>query len=189
MTKKLNRRIILSVIVVTLLAVGAGYALWQNNQLSPRTDEQAEEDNQQGRITEDQVEDSDDQPPATQPKPDDPDNKVIVAPSTDDPEPNNPGNIIAPQISRAEQSGDNIRVAASFDTATSGTCELRLEKAGAETVTKTVEIIVAPSYYACNGFRLPVSELSAGGEWSTRVIHRLNGQAASSDTKKFVVTL
>lgn len=192
MIKKLNRRIVLAVIAVMLLAVGAGYALWQDNQPDLAETEQTAETNQPngGRITEDQVEQDDTDPPPSPPEPNDPNDKVIVAPSPtdDDSTANGSGNIAAPQISRAEQSGNDIRVAASFDTATSGSCELRLERRGAKTVTKTVEIIVGSSYYACNGFRVPVSELSASGEWSARVIHKLNGRSASSSTKKFVVT-
>lgn len=92
-----------------------------------------------------------------------------------------------PSVTRAEQSGSNIRVSAIFTKSSSGDCLLTLEKSGETTVTKTAAIIVGPSYYTCNGFLVPRSELGAAGEWTATVTHRLDGKSTVSDTKMVTV--
>jgi len=92
-----------------------------------------------------------------------------------------------PSITRAEQSGSNIRVSAILTNASSGTCLLTLRKNGAADITKTVPITVGPSYYTCNGFLVPRSEIPSGGEWQATVTHQLNGKSTTSDTKTITV--
>jgi len=92
-----------------------------------------------------------------------------------------------PNITRAEQSGNSIRVSAIFNNASNGKCVLRLEKAGSSSIVKEALIIVGPSYYACNGFLVPKTELSTGGEWSAIVTHELDGKSSTSERKTFNV--
>jgi len=92
-----------------------------------------------------------------------------------------------PNITRAEQSGSSIRVSAIFNNASNGKCVLRLEKAGSSSIVKEALIIVGPSYYVCNGFQVPRTELSTGGEWSAIVTHELNGKSSTSERKTFNV--
>jgi hypothetical protein len=87
-----------------------------------------------------------------------------------------------PTITRAEQSGDYIRVSAILSTASNGSCILTATKSGSPNITKTTAITVGPSYYTCDGFRISKSEFSTG-EWSVAVTHELNGKTATSDTK------
>lgn len=86
-----------------------------------------------------------------------------------------------PNITRAEQVGDLIRVSAIFNNPSSGKCVLRFEKSGQATLQKEAPVVIGPSYYACNGFRVPVSELPSKGKWSIIVIHELNGKSARSN--------
>lgn len=87
-----------------------------------------------------------------------------------------------PNITRAEQSGDSIRVSAIFTQATNGKCILKLEKNGS-TITKEADIIIGASYYTCNGFRIPRSEIPTSGEWQASVTHSLNGKTSDTEVK------
>lgn len=88
-----------------------------------------------------------------------------------------------PVITRAELSGDNIRISAIFSEPSSGNCLVTIEKAGHTAITKTASIIVGPSYYTCNGFRIPRTELPASGVWTVTVTHQLEGRVTISDPK------
>lgn len=88
-----------------------------------------------------------------------------------------------PVITRAEASGDFLRISAILNQPSTGTCLLTLEKSGLSPVTKTAPIIVGPSYYTCNGFRIPLTDLPSGGEWSVIVTHQHEGKSTPSDTK------
>ena len=92
-----------------------------------------------------------------------------------------------PNVTRAEQSGTNIRVSAVFTSASSGACLLTLQKSGATTITKTAPVIVGPSYYTCNGFLVPRAELSSAGEWTATVTHQLDGKTTASDAKTITI--
>ncbi len=88
-----------------------------------------------------------------------------------------------PNITRAEQTGDFIRVSAIFSQSSSGRCILKISKVGQPTIQKEVSIVVGPSYYACNGFRVPRTEIPSAGKWDIIVVHELNGEAVNSDRK------
>lgn len=109
------------------------------------------------------------------------DNKVITpAPTeTDGSAPEKPS------VTRAEQSGDAVRVSAILSEPSNGTCTLML-KNGSHTVEKSAAVIVGPSYYTCNGFRVPVSELGSGN-WTATVMHTQNGSSTTSDRKTITI--
>lgn len=88
--------------------------------------------------------------------------------------------IEAPNITRAEQTGDFIRVSALFSNPSSGSCTLKFEQTGQQTIQTEAPIVVGPSYYTCNGFRVPVSQFPSKGAWNITVTHNLNGKSASS---------
>ena len=88
-----------------------------------------------------------------------------------------------PNITRAEQTGEYVRVSVVLTQASNGRCTLKLEKNGYSTLTKEVPVIIASTYYTCNGFRVPRSELPVGGEWVATVEHYLNGKKSSSDRR------
>ncbi len=86
--------------------------------------------------------------------------------------------IEAPNITRAEQIGDFIRVSAIFNNPSNGKCILKFEQAGQTRLQKEAPVVIGPSYYACNGFRVPRSELPNSGGWNIIIIHELNGKTA-----------
>lgn len=189
----MNKRTLVSIIVIVLLAAGGGYALWQQqgapdfidtisrNGDNDSATEDATEEPTPGRITEDQVVDDD----SSGGTPTEPGNTTQDDTSdettSDQPAPEKP------EVTRAEQSNDNIRVSAIFNKQSNGKCTLRLKKSGYNDVTRTVDIVTGPSYYACDGFRIPVSELPAKGTWQATVTHELNGRSATSDTHSIKV--
>ncbi len=88
-----------------------------------------------------------------------------------------------PDITRAEQVGDFLRVAIILKDPSNGSCTLRLEKLGFATVTKDAAVIVGPSYYTCNGFRVAKTDLATTGDWTATVDHKLNGKTSSSESR------
>lgn len=128
------------------------------------------------------VEDKD-QPLINQPSQNDQnatDEDKIIAPS---PQSSNGSDLEKPNISRADITRGDIRVVATFTMPSSGTCELLLEKQGYATIVKQAKVVVAPSYYTCNGFRVPITELPSKGEWQAKIIHKQDSSSIESDIK------
>lgn len=92
-----------------------------------------------------------------------------------------------PNITRAEQSGDFIRVSALLSQPSTGECKASFTKDGSASLDKRAKIIVGPSYYTCNGFRIPRSEFAPSGQWKVTVTHELNGKQAVSNEVKFEI--
>jgi hypothetical protein len=84
-----------------------------------------------------------------------------------------------PRIERASQNNNDIKVVASFQKPSSGTCELQLTHTST-TIKKVANIVVAPSYYTCS-FSVPVNDLPRDGDWNATVIHERGDAIASSD--------
>lgn len=85
-------------------------------------------------------------------------------------------------------SGDtHIRITAAFDKPSNGTCRLVMKHAGHTPIERTSQIIVYPSYYTCNGFRVAKTDFPATGTWQVYVIHEQNGKSTESD--KEMVTI
>ena len=88
-----------------------------------------------------------------------------------------------PNITRTEQTGDFIRVSAIFSEASTGNCRLKMTQAGQSPIESVVNIVVGPSYYVCNGFRVPLAELSSNGAWRIIVVHELDGRTSNSEER------
>jgi cytoskeletal protein RodZ len=185
----MKKHTVISVVIILMLAVGGGYALWQNQNRATNSqdkpssngssqEEISQEETDPGRVKEDQVVD------------DSPDNNnssdnESSEPSNNDSSGNSEGPAPEkPNVTRAEykKSDDEVRVAAIFDNSSDGTCLLRLEKSGYNTVKRTAGIITAPSYYACDGFRVAANKLPARGEWKATVTHKVDERTTVSDS-------
>lgn len=177
---------LISIIVILLLAAGGGYALWQSQgapdlietvtddskkESSTEREQKEAEDTETGRITEDQVVDND---------------SDDTEPSSNDT--SNQSSPEKPEITRANQRDDKIKVAAIFDESSNGQCILRVSKEGEDTIKRTADIMTAPSYYACDGFSIPVSEFPSGGRWSVTVTHKIGEATTKSEVKYVEVT-
>jgi cytoskeletal protein RodZ len=83
-----------------------------------------------------------------------------------------------PTIERA--GGDPIKVVATFQQASSGSCKLQLSQAGQQTLSYTAGIVVSTSYYTCS-FNVPRNALPSGGQWNATIIHHVGNASTPSD--------
>ena len=96
-------------------------------------------------------------------------------------------NIEKPLITRAEQSGANVRVSAIFSKPAYGDCLLTIEKVGQTTLSQTAQVVVGPSYYACDGFVINVNSFPSKGDWTVTVVHRYNKESVASDPSTLTI--
>lgn len=93
---------------------------------------------------------------------------------------------VAVTISSIGQSGDSVYVNALVAGSTSGTCKLTLSS-GSTKVEKSAGVGLQVSYYICQGFSVPTSELVPKGEWSALIeLSSPNGNTRS-EVKKVTV--
>ncbi len=88
-----------------------------------------------------------------------------------------PAAIEVPKIERASQSGDTVKVVASFQKASQGKCEARFQRASG-VVKRTTGIVLGPAYYSCS-FSIPTAEFPSSGSWSLSLSH-LSGTSVST---------
>ena len=91
------------------------------------------------------------------------------------------GTLQAPTISTLEQSGDNLVVRTVINNVKSGSCSLKLTK-GTTTIEKQAAIGLVTSYYTCQGFDVPISEMSLG-TWSASVSISSDGETVTSASR------
>ncbi|MBI2798430.1 hypothetical protein HYX70_04020 [Candidatus Saccharibacteria bacterium] len=78
--------------------------------------------------------------------------------------------VINPQITTIDQNATTVMVRAMVNNATTGTCTLKLQKTGQADITQTAPIARVTSYYACQGFNVPKSQIPINGEWTVTVL-------------------
>ena len=178
-TQKNNKKKIIILSILTLLVLGAGvyFAVRSYND----NDQNAIESiNQESASSESKnpikgtVDTSKDSDPKT------------IIPSDEGQETSN-SELEKPQITRAEQSGTNVRVAAIYTNPAFGTCSVVFEKSAESSVVRSAAVVVGPSYYSCDGFLIPLADFSTKGEWTVRVEHTFNGETVSSDKQSIVL--
>lgn len=172
-TKRTKKIIIIAIIIfIFALAAGAFYLYSNqknNNDKGLSTVENNRVEDKDQKLTDGEL-------PA--------EDKTIVS---DESTPISGGNIEVPNVTRAEQTGDFIRVSALFSKPSSGRCILKIQRPGANTISREAQIIVGPSYYVCNGFRIPVADLPSKGAWDIIVVHEAEGKTANSEKKRINV--
>jgi hypothetical protein len=86
---------------------------------------------------------------------------------------------VAINISSLGVSGQNVYISALVSGTTSGTCKLTMQN-GSATVSKQASVGLQVSYYICQGFTVPLSELVPKGEWNAFIeLSSPNGNAKS----------
>lgn len=183
-TTSINRKIlIITSIGFVIIASGVTYALTreqnkmttdQNNKTSSVKEEQVNKDKPSTDAS--ALPDESSLPPKTPSETTDShaisDQKSNIATPTNPPE--------KPALARASQKDGNIKIVATLQSSSPGYCEARLTKPGQKTISREAKIIVGPSYYVCD-FMIPVSALSAKGEWNVTVIHHIGKAMTESD--------
>lgn len=95
-------------------------------------------------------------------------------------------NTVGMNITAANQNGSMLQIRTLINiVSSSGTCTLNLTKSGSPTVTKTANVQALPSSSTCQGFDVPVAELSSG-TW-TATVQYTNGATKGSATQNIVV--
>lgn len=193
-TNNRKKKLIIAIIAFALIGGGIAYALSQAGDGQPRSNEELTESiDDTSTVRPEQAQGTDGAPDGSNPdggpglpqKPSGGDGGGQLGGTPPQPQPNAP-KPEQPRVTRAEQSGAEIRVTALLKQSSNGTCELRLSKAGQATISQRTNIVIGPSYYAC-GFRIPRGELPAGGQWQAVVLHYQGGGVSRSETKQFQV--
>lgn len=90
-------------------------------------------------------------------------------------------------ITSARTSDGKVRVRALVSGLKSGYCTATFEKSGVRSVEQTVPIGIVTSYYACQGFDIPVSQFPSKGTWTVEVMASSGGKFNISSPRSFVV--
>lgn len=88
---------------------------------------------------------------------------------------------IKPQITMAEQNGEQIAVRAIVNGASKGNCILSIEKEGQQKIERTAILAVGPSYYMCQGFNIERSAFPVTGQWTVKVRLESDNAEGQSD--------
>lgn len=168
-----KRKIILISSIVGALVIGAGVYAYFAIKQQQQTNENIQRD--ASTVKEEQVKNNEGTDQSQLPSKSDSQNQ------TPPPSPDTPSTPPEkPVLERA--SGDpTLKVVATFQKASSGTCELQLSAPGQQTKTYTSNVVVGSSYYTCS-FSIPRSSLPAGS-WSAVVVHRIGNASTSSDSR------
>ena len=90
---------------------------------------------------------------------------------------------VAINISSYGVSGQNVYISSLVSGTTSGTCKLTLQN-GTASVFRQANVGLQVSYYICQGFTVPLSELVPKGEWNAFIeLTSPNGNAKSENKK------
>lgn len=92
-----------------------------------------------------------------------------------------------PTITQLGQSGDTIYVNAIVDGQKNGTCILEATKAGSATVTRTANLGLVTSYYACQGFNVERSAFGSAGNWN--VVVKFSNGSTSGTSESRILTI
>lgn len=87
-----------------------------------------------------------------------------------------------PRLERASQSGTDLKVVATLQNASTGSCELQLQRANTKTIKRSTSVVTGPSSYVCS-FIVPVADIPTEGTWSVTVLHKKGSGVASSETR------
>lgn len=81
----------------------------------------------------------------------------------------------------------NLMISTNVGNATSGTCTAILKKDGNSDVTKSSNLVLITSYYACQVITVPTSSFPATGEWELTVNFSGDNKSGVSTVQKVVI--
>lgn len=91
-------------------------------------------------------------------------------------------------ITRAGQVGDVVSIRTVISGTSSGTCNVQFTKSEQPTLTKTFPIAFEATSASCQGADVPVSEFSAGGDWTLSISAVSGGYGSSTITQSVTIT-
>ncbi len=174
-----NKKVLISALVLALAFAGAGYYVYSKDQQqkeAQKTDQQKLQEEEQKAGDRDPKTESE----AYQ--------RQQNSTSTGAQSGNSSSNTAAnPTITQLGQSGDTIYVNAIVDGQKSGTCTLEATKAGSATVTRTAQLGLVTSYYACQGFNVERSAFGSAGNWNVVVKFSNGSVSGTSESRSLTV--
>lgn len=157
------------------VAYGAYYWYAQDNQASQTSEPTSE-------IIEDQATDMSNE--GTLPSKSTTDQSTSTS-TDDETQPNDPS-LESPVLSRATASNGRVKVVATFQDTTSGTCRFAFSSSQA-TLYYTSPIVVGPSYYYCS-LDLPTSDFGQSSTWEVTAYNTTDNGSKASNTVELVVS-
>ncbi|RYX79373.1 hypothetical protein EON76_01465 [bacterium] len=89
-------------------------------------------------------------------------------------------NSLTPVINSAMYNEDKtVSVRAMVAEAKEGKCSLRITSPSGVSTSQQVDLVLAPSYYACQGFEIPSNQVNEKGQWTVEVAY-INSNGVSS---------
>lgn len=175
-----NKKVLISALVLALAFAGAGYYVYSKDQQqkeSQKTDQQKLQEEEQQAGDRDPKTESE----AYQRQ----QNSTASGGSTS-------GNAATsgtanPTITQLGQSGDTVYVNAIVDGQKNGTCTLEATKAGSATVTRTANLGLVTSYYACQGFNVERSAFGSAGNWIVVVKFNNGSTSGTSESRSLTI--
>lgn len=96
---------------------------------------------------------------------------------------------ITPTLTGVDVIDQGYKFGTVISDATSGTCTLKLTRAGQQSVVRTAPIQMATSYYTCAGFTIPGQDFPSGGQWKAQIFVDGANLQGSSNVVEFEVSL
>lgn len=158
--EKRRKNKVLTIIIIAVIAIALFLVYWFVIKTDDKADNTA--DNTTTNNTKQVEVDSDDTSTINT------DNNASKPTEQTSPEQNNTGNEISGYVTSKNIDGNVLRIRVQInELLASGQCELKLSKSGM-TVTKTAGVYNSASISTCEGFDVPISELSAGN-WTITI--------------------
>lgn len=177
--KKKSLLLIGSIVGAVILISGAAYGVYswytQDNQASQTSEPSSE-------ITEDQATDTSNE--GTLPSKGTTDQSTSTS-TDEETKPNDPS-LESPVLSRATASNGRVKVVATFQDTTTGTCRFAFSSSQAN-LYYTSSIVVGPSYYYCS-LDLPTSDFEQSNTWEITVYNTADSGSRASNTMELLIS-
>lgn len=170
----MNKRILISIIAIAVLAGGVGFAMWQIQPYKTGNEELTEEQIiVDSKTSEDETSRPEKEPDGEVKRP------ATVDPNEEPPRQPEAGHSIT--INSWGYSNNEVYVNAMADNAANGTCTLTLSENG-RTVTGTASLQKAPTGYHACALRVGRSRIPSAGTWKAQVTLSNNAGSSKSQT-------
>ncbi len=175
-----NKKVLISALVLALAFAGVGFYLYttdKNKEAAQQTDQQKlQEEEKQAGARDPKTESEAYQRQQNSDASGSSGNSLSISTVTAN-----------PTITQLGQSGNTIYVNAIVDGQKSGTCTLEATKAGSATVTRTANLGLVTSYYACQGFNVERSAFGSAGNWN--VVVKFSNGSTSGTSESRILTI
>lgn len=181
----MSKRVLISIIAITLLASGAAFALWH----AQNTDEDSNDETKTVKVEDpddpiteaDRGNDNDDEEPDDRESSENNDQDE----SSSQQSPQDDRQNVSPTMTSWDYDRDRrvATIRAHVDNVSSGTCEVVFTKSGESSVRREASLGLQGSIYVCQGWDIERSAFPASGEWMVRVKFSSDSAQGASQTQ------